>query len=88
LDSKLIGNLLAEARRAAGLSQRELARRVGRTQNWISVVEGGHMSCRYKEFAEVATALGADPQVLYARYLVLRALRSGIARQARAEPEE
>lgn len=88
LNSNLIGPLLAEGRRTAGLSQREVARRVGRTQNWISVVESGHVSCRYDEFVAVATALGADPEVLYARYLELCALRAGIARQARVVPDE
>jgi transcriptional regulator with XRE-family HTH domain len=70
------------------LSQRELARRIGRTHNWISGIEAGHLSCRYDEFVEVATALGADPEILYARYLELCALRAGIARQARVVPEE
>lgn len=88
LDSALIGQLLAEARRTAGLSQRDLARRIDRTQNWVSVTEAGHVPCRLDEFIAVATALGADPEVLYARYLELSALRAGIARQARVVPEE
>jgi len=88
LNSTLIGQLLAVTRRAAGLSQREVARRVGRTQNWISVIEAGHVSCRYDEFVETAAALGADPEALYSRYLELCALRAGIARQARVAPEE
>ena len=88
LNSILIGQLLAEARRTAGLSQREVARRIGRTQNWVSGIEAAHLSCRYEELVEVATALGADPEVLYARYLELCALRAGIARQARVVSEE
>jgi transcriptional regulator with XRE-family HTH domain len=83
LNSTLIGQLLAETRRTAGLSQKEVARRVGRTQNWVSVIEAGHVSCRYEEFVETAIALGADPEVLYTRYRELCALRAGIARQAR-----
>ena len=88
LNSNVIGQLLADARRAAGLSQRELAHRIGRTQNWVSGIEAGHLSCRYEAFVEVATALGADPEVLYAQYLELCTLRAGIARQARVVPEE
>jgi len=88
LNSNLIGQLLAETRRTAGLTQREVACRIGRTQNWVSGIEAGHLSCRYEEFVAVATALGADPEVLYARYLELCALRAGIARQARVVPEE
>jgi transcriptional regulator with XRE-family HTH domain len=88
LNSNLIGPLLAEARRTAGLSQREVARRVGRTQNWISVIEGGHVSCHLEDLVTIATALSTDPEILYARYLELRALREGIARQARVVPEE
>jgi transcriptional regulator with XRE-family HTH domain len=88
LNSNLIGQLLAETRRTAGLSQRELARRIGRTQNWVSGIEAGHLSCRYDEFVEVATALGADPEILCARYLELCTLRAGIARQVRVVPDE
>ena len=88
LNSNLIGQLLAETRRTAGLSQKEVARRIDRTQNWVSVIEAGHLSCRYEEFVEVATALGANPAVLYTRYRELCALRAGIARQARVMPEE
>lgn len=88
LNSNLIGQLLAETRLTAGLSQRELARRIGRTQNWVSGIEAGHLSCRHDEFVDVATALGVDPEILYARYLQLCALRAGIARQARVVPEE
>ncbi len=88
LNSNLIGQLLAGTRRTAGLSQRELARRIGRTQNWVSGIEAGHLSCRYDEFVEVVTALGADPEILYSQYLELCALRAGIARRARVVPEE
>jgi predicted transcriptional regulator len=77
-----------DTRRTAGLSQRELARRIGRMQNWVSGIEAGHLPCRYEEFVGVATALGADPEVLYARYLELCTLRAGIARQARVVSEE
>lgn len=83
-----MGQVLAEARRTAGFSQREVARRVGRTSNWMSVIEAGHVSCRYDEFVAVATALGADPEVLYARYLEPCALRAGIERRVRVVPED
>jgi len=82
LNSNLIGDLLAEARRDARLTQSEVGRRVGRPQNWVSDVEHGHAYCRFDDFVAIATAIGADPTTLCGRYLELRALREGIARQS------
>jgi transcriptional regulator with XRE-family HTH domain len=82
LNSSLIGDLLAEARRNARLTQSEVGRRVGRPQNSVSDVEHGHAYCRFDDFVVIATAIGAGPTTLCGRYLELRALREGIARQS------
>lgn len=54
-------HLLAEARRAAGLSQAELSRRLGRPQSFVSKYERGERRLDVVEFGRVARALQIDP---------------------------
>ena len=58
--------LLADARRAAGLTQVELAKKLGRPQSFISKVERGQHRLDVIEFLEVARALKVDPARLLA----------------------
>ena len=54
-----LGQLIYDLRVAAGLSQRELAERMGTTQSVISrLEEGGGVRNRIDTLARVATALG------------------------------
>ena len=53
--------LLAEARRSAGLSQVELALRLARPQSWVSKVEGGERRLDIIELIEMCEALGQEP---------------------------
>jgi transcriptional regulator with XRE-family HTH domain len=53
--------LLAEARQAAGLTQEELAAKLGRNQSFVSNYERGQRRIDVVEFLEVAKALGIDP---------------------------
>ncbi len=54
-----LGQLIYDLRTAAGLSQRELAERMGTTQSVISrMEEGGGARNRIDTLARVATALG------------------------------
>ncbi len=53
--------LLADARRAAGLTQAELAKKLGRPQSFVSKFEGGERRLDVIEFLEVARALKVDP---------------------------
>ena len=55
---------LATARRDAGLTQVELATRLGRPQSFVSKVERGERRVDVVEFCEIAEALGHDPAEL------------------------
>lgn len=58
--------VLIAARKEAGVSQVELARRVGRDQPFISLVERGVRRVDVVEFYVLARAIGADPVALFA----------------------
>ncbi len=58
--------LLADARRAAGLTQVELAKKLRRPQSFVSKVERGERRLDIVEFLEVARALKVDPERLLA----------------------
>lgn len=55
-----------EARSKAGLTQTELAERVGKNQKFISLIERSQRRVDVLEFYVLAKALGADPVKLYA----------------------
>lgn len=58
--------VLTEARRKSGLTQAELARRVGKDQTFISIIERGQRRVDVLEFIALAQAMGADPVRLFA----------------------
>lgn len=60
---------LREARQAAGLSQAELAARVGITQQHYSLIEIGRRTPALDVALRIASVLGADPRVLFADVL-------------------
>jgi transcriptional regulator with XRE-family HTH domain len=53
--------LLIAARKKAGLTQAEVAERLGRPQSFVAKYEGGERRLDVIEFVEVARAVGADP---------------------------
>lgn len=57
---KLAGNRIAEARKAAGLTQKALAERVGVTQSEISRIENNPDATTVKTLKRVARALKVD----------------------------
>lgn len=57
---ELIG-FIATTRKAAGVTQVELAERLGRPQSFVSKVERGERRLDVIEFCQVAEALGRDP---------------------------
>lgn len=57
---------LVRLRKEKGVSQVELARRLGKTQQFISYVERGERRVDLVEFYAFAIALGGDPLALFA----------------------
>ena len=63
---------IASARREAGLTQVELADRLGRPQSFVSKVERGERRLDVIEFCQVAEALGIEPAKLLSGFLDVR----------------
>lgn len=61
--------LLREARKAAGLTQAQIAKAVGHPQSFVAKYENGERRLDVVEFLEIATALKADPVVLIKRVM-------------------
>lgn len=61
--------VLVASRNEAGLTQRDLAERLGRPHSFVSKVESGERELRYLEFMDWAAALKVDPIVLTNRFL-------------------
>jgi transcriptional regulator with XRE-family HTH domain len=60
---------LADARREAGLSQRQLSERLGEAINYVQRIESGERGLQVSEFIEIARTLGKDPVELLRRML-------------------
>ena len=55
---------IASVRKAAGITQVELAERLGKPQSFVSKVERGERRLDVIEFCQVAEALGENPATL------------------------
>lgn len=64
-----LGALLVRARQRAGLTQQDLARRVGKPQSFVSKVETGERRLDIVEFVALARALEVDPVGLMRRLI-------------------
>jgi ribosome-binding protein aMBF1 (putative translation factor) len=62
-DAKL-GKYLASARESGGMSQEQLAKKMGRVQSFVAKTETGKRRLGVVEFVELAKALGVPPQQL------------------------
>lgn len=54
-------SILTEARKVANMSQGEVAKRLGKPQQFVSRYELGERRLDIAEFVDVAAALGLDP---------------------------
>ncbi len=62
-------DLLIEARKKAGLTQVEVAERLGKPQSFVAKYEGGERRLDVVEFIAVAKALELDAKVLIDRLM-------------------
>jgi transcriptional regulator with XRE-family HTH domain len=53
--------LMIAARKTAGLTQHDLAKRLRRPQSFVAKYEGGERRIDVVEFLTIARAIGADP---------------------------
>lgn len=60
---------LVKARREAGLTQVQLAKKLERPQPFISYFERGERRVDVIEFVAIARALGVDPETLFLKIL-------------------
>lgn len=57
--------LLRSARNLRGMTQDDLAEKVGRSRTWISFLETGKMVAHRQKLYEIAEALQMDARVLF-----------------------
>jgi len=62
---KAVGALLAKARKAAGVTQDELAARLGKPQSFVSSYESGQRRVDVLELVAIAGALRQDPAAIF-----------------------
>lgn len=74
-DYQLLLTVLKAARKRAGVSQVDLAERLGNTQTFVSKCERGERRIDAVELVEFAEALGVPPLGLLSEYLEKRAAR-------------
>ncbi len=63
---KELTRLLAEARKAAGITQQELARKLRKHQSFVAKYESGERRLDVVEFIQIVRAIGRDPRDLFA----------------------
>jgi transcriptional regulator with XRE-family HTH domain len=61
--------VIVEAREAAGLTQRELAAKLRRSNSFVWKLEAGERRIDVLEFIEIARCLDVDPVVLFKKAL-------------------
>jgi len=68
-DYKKFTTILLDARHKAGLTQQEVADRLGKPQSYVAKVEGNERRIDVVEFIALANALGIDPTRLFSAVL-------------------
>jgi transcriptional regulator with XRE-family HTH domain len=66
---RLLLDIVIQERGRSGLTQQELADRLGKPQPWVSYIENGVRRLDILEFVAVMRALGADPEAVFRHYL-------------------
>ena len=68
---------LVAVRRASGVRQQALAKKLGRPQSFIAKYEGGERRIDVVEFIAIARALGADPVKLFRDFVAGKPVKAG-----------
>jgi transcriptional regulator with XRE-family HTH domain len=76
--------LMAGARKAAGLTQHALARRLKKPQSFVAKYEGGERRLDVVEFVVIARAIAADPLKLLATFVGGGKVKPGVAKKPAA----
>ena len=63
--NKIVGSVLRRLRQESGLTQVQVAERLGRTQSMVSKVEAGERALPFVETWFYAEAIGADPLTVF-----------------------
>ena len=69
LHQKKLQELLHRTRVDQGLTQQEVASRLGRPQSFVAKYEGGERRLDVIEFVQIAQALSVDPRRMFAELL-------------------
>jgi transcriptional regulator with XRE-family HTH domain len=64
---ELVKSVLIEQRKAVGMTQTEVAERLGRPQSYIAKIEGGERRIDLVELIDVAQVIGLDLEALVRR---------------------
>lgn len=67
-DYEVLVRLIVGLRRRAGVSQRGLAKRLGRSQSHINMIEKRQRRVEVREFYRLCKALDADPAAVFQRF--------------------
>lgn len=65
-EHKVVGQGLARIRTRTGVTQQELAKRLGKPQSFVSAYENGQRRIDLLEFIRIADALKVDPRRAFA----------------------
>ena len=79
---------IAAARHAAGLTQRELAAKLRRSNSFVWKLEAGERQLNVLEFIEIAQILGIKPSVLLAQFELTPELELPPGHAASTHPQE
>lgn len=64
---ELLQSLLADARKAKGMTQADVAKALGKPQSFVAKYENGERRIDVVEFVDIAAALGVVPGDILAR---------------------
>jgi len=60
---------MIDTRKRAGLTQHQLAKKIGRPQSFVAKYEGGERRIDVVEFLKIVRAMGADPTAVFRTFI-------------------